>query len=151
MIYIPTRTPLAWYHYSWEAPLWKPLNVPRTSPGSLTLNNLALAVAGLLKITRQDTALARMTCVSMESRDGRLMVVRGREIMWPWEHGRVRRRDSHSVTTAAAATKGWGERGIGSERERTGIPSLFLSVPSTITQFGNINMPFGINLRSLYY
>lgn len=110
MIHIPTRTVLAWYYYSWEAPLWKPLNVPRTSPCCLTLTKQALAEVGQLKITCQGATLAGMTCVVLKSRDGRLLEVRGKTIMQPEGHGRAeerqngQRREGNTVRKAAGTT-----------------------------------------------
>lgn len=95
IIHIPARTPLAWYHYSWEVPLWKPLNVPRTSPIDFrphsSLSKLAVAATRQLNINCQDATLVPMTYVSIATWDDRLLEVRGWilggwRLVWPWEH-----------------------------------------------------------------
>lgn len=108
MIHIPTRTPLAWYHYSWEAPLWKPLNVRRNPPPPptskrVTLTELIPAGARQLKISCQHVSLSRMTCVFRESWDGRLLWVRGRN-MWLQRGGWVQK-EGRFWKSAAAMTR----------------------------------------------
>ena len=152
MIHIPARTPLAWYHCSWEAPLWKPLNVPRTSPSSLTLTKLALAVAYQLKITRPRRHIGPDDmCLHGNPRwqvvGGQRLNLKG--IMWPRGHGRVQerqdgqRREGYSVRKAAAAMT----RKIPTVRERERERECLISTLH-YHSLGNINMPFAIELKS---
>lgn len=83
MTHIPSRTPLAWYHYSWESTITKTPKRPQKFPQQLDISppfqntKLALAVARQIKITCQDATLVLMTYVSMETWDDRLLEVRG--------------------------------------------------------------------------
>lgn len=127
-----------------KAPLRKPLNVPRSSPSSLTLapipqnTKLALAVARQIKITCQDATLVLMTYVSMETWDDRLLEVRSGILREPCDLGEMEesrnwrdREERGLLSQKGSCCKENPLRDREGERER--MSSLFPSLPSTIT------------------
>lgn len=155
MIHIPARTPSLWYHYSREAPLWKPLKCPQNFPHSSGVK-LALAVGWAAK-NNPPRRLAGPDDICLH-RNPRWQVVGGQRldlerIMWPQGRGRaqewVGEKKRGRLSRKGSCSNGKENPPLW-ERAREGMQSL-LSPVSAIHyhSFGNINMPFAIELKSL--